>query len=434
MTLRMFAFAALAAASTLFTLDAAAQEADLFVSKNAPASAAAGSDVPFDITVANIGPDDAATVLLTDVLPAGMTFVSFTQNNGPAFACTTPMPGDSSGQVSCSAALFAAGASANFTFVANIPLMTGPGVTFTNTATVTSQTFDPNDENNSSTVSTTTPPPPQADLGVTKNGPSTALPDTDVTYTITLTNAGPSTATTVALNDKLPGTMTFVSLQQTSGPALSCSTPGIGAGGTINCTAATLAAGTTATFQLTGHIPPNTGSGTTFPNTATVTSDQDPNDENNAATTLLTVASSDLGITKSAPAMATSGTDMAFVITMTNNGPDVADTAQFTDPLDSGLTFVSIVQNSGPGATCATPAVNTNGTVSCSVGTLNNGASAQFTLTVHIATNPVPPSISNTVTLAASPSDPNPATTSPRPARPSSTSPTSPSSRAARPR
>ena len=74
-----------------------------------------------------------------------------------------------------------------------------------------------------------------ADLGVNEQGPAVAGPDTNVTYTITLSNSGPSTATNLTLTDPLPGNLEFVSLQQT-GTTLNCVTPAPGTNGT-KCTA-----------------------------------------------------------------------------------------------------------------------------------------------------------------------------------------------------
>lgn len=409
MNMRAIAFAALGAISTIFALGAKAQEADLGVVKSGPASAAAGSDVPYTITVSNVGPDDAATVQLNDPLPEGMSFVSMTQTGGTPFSCSTPNPGDTAGTVTCTTGLLPSGGSATFTLTLNIPAMTPPGTTFTNIATVSSQTPDPDDENNSSAAATTTPPPPQADLAVSKNGPQTAQANTDVTFTITLTNAGPSSATNVSLTDTLPGTMTFVNLTQSGATTFSCSTPASGSGGTITCTAGSMPANTTVTFQLTGHVPPGTASGTTFTNTATVTSDEDPDDENNTGTTGFTISSSDIGIVKSGPAMATSGTDLPYTITVTNNGPDFAQSAQFSDPLPAGVTFVSIQQVSGTAtSTCATPAPGSTGTVTCSVFGINPTQGAQFTLTVHVGTtDPIPAQITNVATLSPNPSDAN---------------------------
>lgn len=407
MNLRSIAIAALAAATTFFAIEARAQEADLSVMKSAPATAAAGTNVSFDITVTNIGPDPSLAVTLDDNLPAGMSFVSFTQNSGPTFSCSTPNTGDTSGTVNCTIAALPANTPATFTFVAQIDLMTAPGTTFTNSATASAQTFDPNDENNTGTASVSTPPPPQADIAVSKNGPSMTLPGNNVVYTIVVTNAGPATGTNLTLTDTLPGTMTFVSLSQSGPTTFGCTMPAVGAGGTITCTAASMAANTSTTFQLTGNVPADTPLGTTFENSVTVGSDQDPNEENNSGSTVLTVNSADVSITKTAPPMATSGTDISFVITMTNNGPGLADSPQWNDTLPAGLTFVSLTYNSGAAANCVTPAVDSTGTVSCSVSNLLPGQSSQYTLTAHIGTNPPPSTISNTVQLSPSPSDPD---------------------------
>src|SRR5207244_12664541 len=55
-----------------------------------------------------------------------------------------------------------------------------------------------------------------ADLTVTKTGPAFAAPGTNITYTITLTNNGPSNAQSVSLTDAVPTATTFVSATQTS--------------------------------------------------------------------------------------------------------------------------------------------------------------------------------------------------------------------------
>lgn len=388
-----------------------AQEADLVVTKSCPSSAPAGSDVSFDVTILNIGPDDAATVSLNDPLPPGMTFVSATQNSGPAFICSTPSAGVN-GTITCTIDPLPSGSSADFTFVANIPPATPQGTTFTNQATGSSQTFDPNDENNTGTASVTVPIP-QADIGVQKIGPSTAAPDTDVAYSITVNNAGPDPALSFSLTDTLPGTMTFVSIAQNSGPAFDCTShPSVGSGGTITCTIASLAAGATATFTLTGHIPPGTASGTTYSNTANISSTtDDENTGNNSALTFLTVATSDLAITKTGPATAAAGGTIAWTITASNNGPDISQPTTFNDSLPAGTTFVSIVQNTGPTFVCSDPGVGNNGSVSCSIGSIGqfaSGASAQFTLTANIDPS-FGGTLSNTATISGPNADTNPA-------------------------
>jgi uncharacterized repeat protein (TIGR01451 family) len=383
-------------AAVLFVASLRAQESDVLVTKDGPAQSAADTDVSYTVGVTNLGPDAAVTVSLSDAIPAGMTFVSGTQDSGPAFSCTAPNPGDTSGSFDCSIALLTAGSSASFTLVFHIPPGTPPGTAFINTATVSSLT-DPNSENDSATVGTVTPFPPSGDVAVDKIGPAGAGPDEDVVYTITVTNAGPDNASKVALEDILPGTMTFVSLS--SPPAWNCT-----GGSTVTCSILTFPAGATATFTLTTHIPAGTASGTTFLNTATVTSENDPNDENDSSSTLLIVSTADVAVTKSGPANVTAGDNIAYTITVTNNGPDTANDVTLADALPPNTTFVSLTQNNGIPAVCNTPAIGTNGLVSCNFAALPNGASAQFTLTIDTGNTT---SASNTATVTTTSSDSN---------------------------
>src|SRR5258707_9548917 len=100
-------------------------------------------------------------------------------------------------------------------------------------------------------------PASAADVGTLKTGPKVATPGSNVAYTITVTNAGPGDAQDVQWTDTLPGTMTFVSFTQNSGPTFTC-TPGA----TTICSLTTMLNGEVATFTLTGNIPPATPGGT----------------------------------------------------------------------------------------------------------------------------------------------------------------------------
>ncbi|HXH41101.1 MAG TPA: DUF11 domain-containing protein [Thermoanaerobaculia bacterium] len=386
---------------------ALAQSADLVVTKSCPSTASAGSDVSFDVTVLNVGPDDAATVSLTDPLPPGMTFVSANQNSGPAFDCSSQPAVGTNGTITCTLATFTSGSSADFTFVANIPPATPQGTTFTNVATVSSQTSDPNDENNSGSASVTVPIP-EADMGITKLGPSTAAPNSDVAFAISVFNGGPDAADAVAVTDTLPGTMTFVSIAQNSGPAFDCTShPSVGSGGTITCTIPTLASGAGASFTLTGHIPSGTASGTTFANTASVsTKTDDPNPDNNSAQIIVTVATSDLAVTKSGPATATAGGTISWTVTASNNGPDAEPSATLNDPLPAGTTFNAFSQNTGPAAACSHPGPGVGGSITCTFNNFASGASAQFTITANIDPS-FAGTLSNTATISGQNTDTN---------------------------
>src|SRR5207244_193252 len=105
------------------------------------------------------------------------------------------------GTITATIPTVAAGAPAQvFTLVIHV----SPGFSgnLTNTATVSSATPDPTPSNNSGTDTDT--PNPLADLSATKDdGSATFTAGTDVSYTITVNNSGPSDAQTLLLSDPL---------------------------------------------------------------------------------------------------------------------------------------------------------------------------------------------------------------------------------------
>ncbi|HUR79150.1 MAG TPA: DUF11 domain-containing protein [Thermoanaerobaculia bacterium] len=356
--------------------------ADLSVMKSGPATAAADTDVTYTVTVTNIGELDAASVEVTDPVPDGMTFVS--ASPAPAgFTC-----GESEGLVSCFAPLLASGASATFTFVFHIDAQNPPGSEFTNIATATTETIDGNEENNSATAVTVIPTT-TTDVGVSKTGPGSAGPDTNVVYTIVVTNFGSIAATNVTMSDTLPADMTFVSLAQ-SGTSFTCTTPAAGAPGTIQCSIASMEPGESETFTLTAHTPADPGKIPERTNEATVTSDADPNEENNASATTLTISQVDIAVTKSGPSSANAGADIAYTITITNTGPEAATDVTFNDILPSNTTFVSLTYVSGKVATSCTGA-------SCIFGVLALNESSTYSIVLRAGDTT---SITNVVTAA----------------------------------
>jgi uncharacterized repeat protein (TIGR01451 family) len=259
---------------------AQAQQSDLFVEQTAPEQADADTDVTFSVTVTNFGPDASDVVTLSDPLPPGMTFVS--ADTDAAWLCTLPVVG-TNGVIDCTLASLDLGAPASFSIVAHIDAATPDGTYFSNVASVATAT-DPNSENDSAVATVQTPPPPAADVGVSVQGPEGTNPDLDVVYAIEVVNGGPEAATNVALGTTIPGDMVFVSLVQDSGPAFSCTT-----GAAIDCTLATLDAGASATFTLTGHIPSGTLDGATYQLFLYVSSGYDTNTENDQSPTLVCV-------------------------------------------------------------------------------------------------------------------------------------------------
>src|SRR5262249_19716271 len=157
------------------------------------------------------------------------------------------------------------GGTATFTAVAQIsPSATGA---LTNTATVAVPPGDNTPADNSATDSDSLTP--QVGLALTKtDGQTTAVPGGSTTYTLVVSNAGPSAAIGAALSDPLPAgvsaaTWTFVG--ETGGGSVTGPLSGSGA----LATTITLPPGATLTFSFTAAIDPAAiGS---LVNTATVT-------------------------------------------------------------------------------------------------------------------------------------------------------------------
>jgi uncharacterized repeat protein (TIGR01451 family) len=295
------------------TFTALVPSADLSLVKSGPATVNAGSPIAYSITLANAGPSDAQSVALGDSIPAGATFVSLSQSSGPTFNCTTPAVG-SGGTVTCTIATLAAGATASFDLAVAVPAATADGAILSNTATLGSATADPANANNASTASTTVSA--KTDLSLTKTAPATVTAGSTLTYDITVANASANAAQAVALSDALPAGTAFVSLAQTAGPAFTCTTPAVGANGSVSCSLATFAAGATASFTLTTAVDVSVAAGTSIVNTASVASaTADANAGNNSATASSIVSPT---VTFSGPSATGTGTITA---SFTGGGP-----------------------------------------------------------------------------------------------------------------
>src|SRR5262249_26964116 len=149
-----------------------------------------------------------------------------------------------------------------------------------------------------------------------------------ITFTITLANKGPDSATTVTVNDLLP-----------AGLSLLLATPSQGgyAGGVW--TVGTVSPGTPLTLTLTARVD----SPDSQTNTASVShSDQfDPQTDNNSGSVTETPQQSDLALTKTVSNSTPNVRDsILFTVTLTNAGPDAATNVAVTDLLPTGLTFV----------------------------------------------------------------------------------------------
>jgi uncharacterized repeat protein (TIGR01451 family) len=112
-------------------------------------------------------------------------------------------------------------------------------------------------------------------------------------------------------------------------------------------------------------------------------------------------ASADLSITKvDSPDPVNAGSQLTYTITVSNNGPDPATDAIWSDALPADTYFVSLSSESG--WSCTTPAPGDNGTIECSNSSFSVGSSV-FTLNVTASSASTPGStISNTATVTSS--------------------------------
>jgi uncharacterized repeat protein (TIGR01451 family) len=237
-------------------------EADLFLRKSAsPSPAFVGTPLTYTLVVTNVGLETAPSVMITDTLPASVTFKVASVNQG---SCGQP----SGGKVVCAVGSVPPTQTITVTLVVT---PTASGV-ITNSAIVSGGPTDPSG-NNSATISTTVIL--AADLGLSKRAaPSPALVNDPFTYTLVVTNAGPSAASGVTLVDTLPVSISFISAGATQG---SCGQP---AGQVISCSLGSVAVG----GQVTATIVVSSSLLGSVINSATVSgAESDPVTGNNSA-------------------------------------------------------------------------------------------------------------------------------------------------------
>jgi uncharacterized repeat protein (TIGR01451 family) len=160
----------------------------------------------YTVTVTNNGPDTVTQFTLNFDPGAGLTWAAA---NIPRFNGSVGTIAPQGGGVSTwlwSGLSLASGQSAFTTFAYLIdPSATG-SLTLTSTVIAPAGTTDPNPTNDSFTDSDTATP--QADLAVTiDDGKTTVVPGTSNTYTITVTNNGPSTVSSLTLTDVIPAAL-----------------------------------------------------------------------------------------------------------------------------------------------------------------------------------------------------------------------------------
>ncbi|MEN6330126.1 MAG: Ig-like domain-containing protein [Methanobacteriaceae archaeon] len=326
---------------------------DLCVSKvDSPDPVVAGGVLTYKVTVTNFGPSSilaSDSFIVSDSLPDGFTATSWTPSAGSYDSSSGAWTG----------LVLASGESATLTVVGTVsPEATG---SLTNTVRVTPPegVTDTHPCNNEATQTTTVTN--QAPLSITKTTEKTSYQVGDtVTYTVQVTNQGPSTARNLVITDNVPEGLQY----------LSSSDGGSYAAGVVTWNLDALNPGDKVTRTVTAKVLP-AAAGKNVINTATAVHEtlKDPV----KTTAKIYVPSADLAITKSVdnPRPMVKDT-VVFTLIVNNQGPDTAVDVNVTDKLPAGVSFVSYQANYGS---------YDSESGLWTIGTLPNGASAVMTIT-----------------------------------------------------
>ena len=122
---------------------------------------------------------------------------------------------------------------------------------------------------------------PIADLATSVTESPNPVPHgTNLTYTLNVTNQGPDIATNTVVSDATPVGTTFVGYTTSVG---TCTTPAVGATGTLSCKVVSLSSG--AKVAVTMTVKDTAAAGTTLTNRGRASSPTpDPNTKNNSMT------------------------------------------------------------------------------------------------------------------------------------------------------
>jgi uncharacterized repeat protein (TIGR01451 family) len=225
-----------------------AQTADVAVIKFAPEPVTAGGFFLYAVNVLNVGPDPATGVMLVDVLPAGISFVSVAAP--PGGTCS-----EFAGTVTCALGTFAVG---DFRTVFITVQQTAGTEPYVNTAAAILNELDPDPSNNGSTVVTTVAPEgPNLSLRKT-DSPDPVLAGSTITYTLTVDNPALIDAIDVVLFDQLPTGTTLLGTSPSQGTCVYFP-PNSVPPHLVQCDLGTIPSGSSATVQIQVAAPPTAG-------------------------------------------------------------------------------------------------------------------------------------------------------------------------------
>ncbi len=351
-------------------------------------TAVPGTSITYTIVASNSGPSDASALSVVDTLPT-QGFTGITSPSLPTGVTFT------SATDTWTLASLAAGQSVTLELAGTVP-SGATGTTYADTATASATDASSVSATDTDTLSA------QATLTITNSdGVSSVVAGTADTYTVVVTNSGPSNASALSVVDTLP-TQGFTGITSPSLPS------GVTFNsGTDTWSLASLAAGQSVTLELAGTVPSG-ATGTTYADTATASatdatsvSATDTDTLSLNATLTITKTDNDGGSSvTSTKGTAVPGTSITYTIVASNTGPSTASGASVTDPLALNPDIASDTWTAtGSGGATGFSATG-SGSINDSV-TIPAGGSLTYTVVATLYTSATG-TLSNTATAAAS--------------------------------
>jgi uncharacterized repeat protein (TIGR01451 family) len=248
-------------ASDSTPLDAAP---DLQIDKDdGGATVEAGDTILYTLTYTNAGYQEATGVVITETVPANTAFNAVASTAG--WVC---VPDGNVGSTCTFAigALMGYGDGGAVIFAVDVNSPIPDGVTYIdNTSEIGDDGHNgPDRDPTDNTAATSTPTLGAADLSLTKtDSEDPVIAGVTLVYSLTVTNHGPATASSVTVTDELPGEVVFGSASTSQGICTE-------AGGLVTCALGTLSDGDSASLAITVTV--QTDAVGTITNTANVTS------------------------------------------------------------------------------------------------------------------------------------------------------------------
>ncbi|MBK8443030.1 MAG: DUF11 domain-containing protein [Sphingobacteriales bacterium] len=317
---------------------------DVELTKSVNATTVSNGDaITYTITVVNKGPDAATGVTVYDMLPAGLSFVGSNGNYNSTTGIWT-------------VGGLAVNQSKSLEIYAEVTNITGAIVNIAEVENTNEDDIDstPGDNNGNPNVddyddeddAVITPLPILVDLELNKSVNQTLVSVGDIiTYTLTVTNEGPSAATGVSVYDVLPAGLSFVSASSNSYN----SNTGIWTIGNV-------AVNQTISLNIQAQVTAISGPIVNIAEVETANEDDidstpgdnngGPTDQDDEDSVVINPEPQpdpqvDVELTKSVNATTVSNGDaITYTITVVNKGPDAATGVTVYDMLPAGLSFV----------------------------------------------------------------------------------------------